>query len=86
MDITIDEIKRNKMENANRILIVSPHPDDAEIIAGGYILKSLKRGANVKLIIVTDGSKGTKIKGLNMKETRKKEQMESAAILGIKEI
>ncbi|MEM0448167.1 MAG: PIG-L deacetylase family protein [Thermoplasmata archaeon] len=86
MNITIDEIKRNKMENANRILIVSPHPDDAEIIAGGYILKSLKRGANVKLIIVTDGSKGTKIKGLNMKETRKKEQMESAAILGIKEI
>ncbi len=73
-----------KMENAKRILAISPHPDDIEIIAGGFISSALRRGADVKLIIVTDGSKGTKIKGKNMKETREFEQLNAAKILGIK--
>jgi len=77
---------RNIMMNASRIVAVSPHPDDTELIAGGYLSLMAQRGADILLIVATDGSKGTRTEGLDMTETRKKEQMNAAAILGIKKV
>lgn len=34
-------------EKRNRILILSPHTDDAELGAGGHICKSIKNGADI---------------------------------------
>jgi len=40
------------------VLVFSPHPDDETIGAGGYIAASVIEGATVKVVLVTDGSKG----------------------------
>ncbi len=37
------------------ILVVSPHPDDAEISVGGTILQSLKQGKRVGVVELTNG-------------------------------
>lgn len=37
------------------ILVVAPHPDDAEISVGGTIIKSLKQGKRVGVIELTNG-------------------------------
>ena len=42
---------------AQRILIFSPHPDDETIGAGGYIAAATKAGAEVRIVLVTDGNK-----------------------------
>jgi LmbE family N-acetylglucosaminyl deacetylase len=41
------------------VLVFSPHPDDAELYAGGFIAKLARQGAQVSIAIVTDGSKGS---------------------------
>ncbi len=76
--------KKNLLENAKKIIAVSPHPDDMEIVAGGYLLKMRKKGSIVKLIVLTDGRKGTKkTSEEEIKEIRYKEQIEASRILGV---
>lgn len=41
-----------------RILVVSPHPDDEAIYFGGAIAEYSRRGAEIDLLVLTDGSKG----------------------------
>lgn len=38
-----------------RILIISPHPDDETLAAGGVIQQALAAGAEVKVVLVTNG-------------------------------
>ncbi|MCL5006991.1 MAG: PIG-L family deacetylase [Patescibacteria group bacterium] len=40
-----------------RILIFSPHPDDETVAAGGFIAASVKDGAQVWVVLVTNGNK-----------------------------
>ncbi|GMW04956.1 MAG: hypothetical protein AMXMBFR85_09370 [Dehalococcoides mccartyi] len=40
-----------------KILIFSPHPDDETIALGGYIASACQAGAEVEIVLVTDGSK-----------------------------
>jgi LmbE family N-acetylglucosaminyl deacetylase len=40
-----------------RILVFSPHPDDETIGAGGYIAQSILKGADVRVVLVTNGDK-----------------------------
>jgi N-acetylglucosamine malate deacetylase 1 len=44
-------------ERGERILLLSPHPDDETTSAGGYISTAIKRGAEVWIVLVTDGNK-----------------------------
>lgn len=37
------------------VLVVSPHPDDAEISVGGTVIKSLKQGKRVGVVELTNG-------------------------------
>lgn len=48
----VEELKTNQ-----KILIISPHPDDEIINTGGLIQKALENNNNVKIILVTDGNK-----------------------------
>ena len=43
-------------ENGQKVLVFSPHPDDESIAAGGYIAQSIINGANVTIVLVTDGN------------------------------
>jgi hypothetical protein len=54
----LDEEKCKALGRAKSILAVSLHPDDCEIIAGGYLADAVARGAGVKMVVVTDGKMG----------------------------
>jgi LmbE family N-acetylglucosaminyl deacetylase len=43
-------------QSGQRILIFSPHPDDETIAVGGYIARSTAAGADVRIVLVTDGN------------------------------
>lgn len=76
-------------EKADRILCISPHPDDCEVGAGGIIAKYADMGKEVTYIVMTDGSMGTHDPNLSPEELvviRKKEQEEAAKILGVRKI
>jgi len=53
-DIVLDPEKTRLMQEAKRVISFSPHPDDSELIAGGYLASSIDRGAQVKLVVVSD--------------------------------
>ncbi|MEM3656632.1 MAG: PIG-L deacetylase family protein [Thermoprotei archaeon] len=84
--LEVDVEFTHMMMASKRILAVSPHPDDMEIAAGGYLSLMVASGSTVRLVVVSDGSKGTTQRGVqerDLAETRKKEQLEAAKILGV---
>ena len=61
------------------VLVVSPHPDDAEISVGGTIVRCLEEGMRVGIVELTDGEptpNGTR-------ELRAKETEAASAVLGV---
>lgn len=70
-----------------RVLVITPHSDDAEVWAGGAIAKWVRAGAEIHGVLCTDGSRGTpdpEIGPDELVEIRVKEQLDAATILGIK--
>jgi bacillithiol biosynthesis deacetylase BshB1 len=61
------------------ILVLASHPDDAELGCGGTIAKHASLGDKVGIIDFTKGELGTR----GTSETREKEAIESAKILGL---
>jgi bacillithiol biosynthesis deacetylase BshB1 len=61
------------------LLVVAPHPDDAELSVGGIILKSIAQGRRVGIVELTDGEptpRGTI-------EIRRHETQRSTQLLGV---
>ncbi len=78
-----------KLESFDRILVVQPHPDDADIAIGALIAKLTDEGKDVIYLTVTDGSLGTRDPKLSreyLKKVRRKEQERAAEILGVREL
>lgn len=72
--------------NGRRVLVVTPHPDDAESGAGGTIAKWSGQGAKVVLVVCTNGNKGTSDRSQSSSDvakTRRKEQTAAAKVLGV---
>jgi LmbE family N-acetylglucosaminyl deacetylase len=42
-------------QSGQRVLVFSPHPDDESIGVGGYITQSIENGADVEIVLVTNG-------------------------------
>jgi LmbE family N-acetylglucosaminyl deacetylase len=77
------------MENLTSVLVVTPHPDDAEGGAGGTIARWTKQGRKVVLVLCTNGDKGTSDRHITPAELariREEEQRKAAAVLGIAEV
>ncbi len=71
------------------VLVVTPHPDDAEGGAGGTIAKWTREGKKVVLVVCTNGDKGTSDKTLKPEKLaaiREKEQLDAAEVLGLEEV
>jgi LmbE family N-acetylglucosaminyl deacetylase len=72
-----------------RVLIVTPHPDDFEFGCAGTVANWLKEGAEAVLVVSTNGDKGTEDPEMTSEKltaTRRAEQLESARVLGLKEV
>ena len=77
------------MEQMTPVLVVTPHPDDAEGGAGGIIARWTKQGRKVVLVVCTNGDKGTSdrnVKPEDLVKIRTEEQRQAAAVLGIAEV
>jgi LmbE family N-acetylglucosaminyl deacetylase len=76
-------------ETPQRVLVVTPHPDDAEFWCGGTIAKWVGAGAQVRYVLCTDGGKGTSdpnISSAGLSKTREKEQAAAVKSLGVQEL
>ena len=62
------------------VLVFAPHPDDAELGAGGAIIKAVNEGLQIGIVDLTAGEMGS----FGNKETRLKEADEAAKLLGVK--
>lgn len=85
-----------KFEKGDRVLILSPHPDDESIATAGVLQKALSSGAKVKVVCYTNGDANelsfilyekrlTILKGaiLQMGEVRRKETLAAMKFLGL---
>lgn len=76
-------------ETPQRVLVVFPHPDDAELWCAGTVARWANQGASVYYLLCTDGGKGTADRHVTSQElaaTREREQREAAQLLGVKKV
>ena len=76
-------------ETPGRVLLVTPHPDDAEGGCGGTVARWIGEGAEVAYILCTNGDKGTgdlEMPPERLAAIREVEQAEAARVLGVKEV
>jgi LmbE family N-acetylglucosaminyl deacetylase len=73
-----------------RMLVVTPHPDDAEGGCGGTMAKWAKEaGTEVVVVLCTNGDKGTsdrEVAPAELAAIREREQQDASDILGVKEV
>lgn len=70
------------------ILIIAPHPDDAEFGAAGTVARWVQEGRQVVYVVCTSGEKGTgdrSIQPERLAEIREQEQQAAASVLGVRE-
>ena len=69
-----------------RILVFSPHPDDVELFLGGTVLRHLSEGDAVRVVMMTDGEKGSVLSLLGttrqnlVRQTRREEMRRRLAL------
>jgi LmbE family N-acetylglucosaminyl deacetylase len=73
-------------EGAERVMVVTAHPDDPEFGAGGTIAKLVTEGREVTYVIVTNGNKGSSdvsVTPADLARIREEEQQNAARVLGV---
>lgn len=76
-------------EKAERVLFVSPHPDDIEVAAGQTAAKLAAAGKTVRFVIALDGRYGSESADTDpdaLKNAREAEERASAAVLGVEDV
>jgi LmbE family N-acetylglucosaminyl deacetylase len=72
-----------------RVLAIVAHPDDPEFFAGGTLAAWAARGAEVYVLILTDGSKGSdnpEMTPAALAAIREQEQRAASAVEGVKDV
>ena len=83
-----------KIKKTDRVLVVSPHPDDAALSSAGIIQKCVESGAQVKVLYVTCGSHNTDtmvkknfvpnpVSAIALARTRNREAVKAMSALGL---
>ena len=62
-----------------KVLVFSPHPDDETIALGGFISASRRNGADVRIVLITDGNRH------HQSARRYAEFRQAASLLGVPE-
>ena len=77
------------LDRPERAMVVTPHPDDAEIGCGGTVAQWIGEGTEVTYVLCTNGDKGSgdlEMTSERLAAIREKEQGEAARVLGVKEL
>lgn len=77
------------MTESAEVMVVAPHPDDAEFGAGGTIAGWTGEGKQVVLVICTKGDKGTSDRRMapeRLARIREQEQRDAAGVLRVREV
>ena len=76
-------------ETPRKVLVVTPHPDDADFWCAGTIAKWIGDGATVRYVLCTDGGKGTtdpNVSSEELSKIREQEQADAVEILGVQKL
>jgi len=71
------------------VMVVTPHPDDAEFGVAGTVARWTSEGKDVIYVVCTNGDKGTSdpnIKPDELVRIREQEQLAAAKLLGVREV
>lgn len=71
------------------VLVVTPHPDDAEFGVAGTVARWTSEGKDVVYVVATNGDKGTSdpaMKPDELAKIREEEQLAAARLLGVREV
>ena len=72
-----------------QVMVVTPHPDDAEFGVAGTVARWTREGKDVIYVVCTNGNKGTtdpNMKPDELAKIREKEQLAAAKLLGVREV
>lgn len=72
-----------------QVLVITPHPDDAEFGVAGTVLHWVREGKEVVYVVCTTGDKGTSDTSISQKDLivmREQEQQAAADLLGVREV
>lgn len=81
--------ERNEMVKQAQVMVVTPHPDDAEFGAAGTVAGLVAQGKAVVYVICTNGDRGTSDRSMKpetLARTRQREQRAAAKVLGVREV
>ena len=71
------------------VMVVTPHPDDAEFGVAGTAVRWIREGKDVIYVVCTNGDKGTSdinMKPAELARIREQEQLAAADLLGVREV
>ena len=77
------------MTKQAQVMVVAPHPDDAEFGVAGTVARWTAEGKNVIYVVCTNGDKGTSdtnMKPQELARIREREQLAAAKLLGVSEV
>ncbi len=76
------------MENID-IMVITPHPDDAEFGVAGTVVKWVRAGKKIIYVVCTNGDKGSsdpEMRPEKLAKIREEEQLAAARLLGVNEV
>ena len=77
------------MPKPAQMMVVTPHPDDAEFGIAGTAARLTREGKDVIYVVCTNGDKGTNDPNMKPEELariREQEQLAAAKLLGVREV
>ncbi len=77
------------MTKQAQVMVVTPHPDDAEFGVAGTVVRWTREGKDVIYVVCTNGDKGTSDINMDPQELariREQEQLAAAKLLGVREV
>jgi LmbE family N-acetylglucosaminyl deacetylase len=82
-------MEKSPMTVSTDVMVIMPHPDDAEFGVAGTVAHWTREGKRVVYLICTNGDKGTSDRRLDpeqLSKIREREQRAAAEILGVQEV
>ena len=71
------------------VLVITPHPDDAEFGVAGTVARWTREGKDVVYVVCTNGDKGSddpQVESVTLAKMRQREQLDAARVLGVREV